>query len=82
VDGVVAVVLAEDKGVLAGCFVESYSGLEIAPHVIRGIVSADETVIPPNGGPARVNPITDEGVAAAFVESMGNYGIAVKLVSG
>jgi HTH-type transcriptional regulator / antitoxin HigA len=55
-----------DKRVMAAGSGTSVRELEIAPHVIRGIGSADETVIPTCGTATRcVDKITDEGVGAA-----------------
>ena len=66
VDDVVAVMLTKDKRVSAELGVASTHRLEIAPHVIRGIGSADEAISSTTSTATSVNKIADEGVAAAY----------------
>src|SRR5262249_31307631 len=65
---VVAVARTKDKGVGAACVHSRprvVHRLEVAPHEIRGISSADETVIPAIGTTTSVSKITDKVVGTA-----------------
>src|SRR5262245_20440707 len=73
VDDVITIFRTEDKPVWAAYGLPRTVGrLEIAPHVIRGISSADENVSPSCGTATPCDfSITDEGVGAAFSTYQG-----------